>query len=470
MSAPLVSVIMANYGGARHLPRALSSVLAQTLAHIEVIVSDDASPDDSIAVVQGFMQRDDRVRLISAPSNGGPARARNRALDAARGEWIAIVDSDDILHPERLERLLVAAARHGADAVADDLLHFHDNGAPTMCLLHGDAFTIPFRLTPELFIRCNMDGTDLPKLGYIKPMIRSEALRGLRYDETLRIGEDYDLLLRLLLDGLKFQIVPDPTYLYRRHEQSISHRLSQGAVQAMIANQRDLESQRGPFAPEVEQALACRMAALRRSLRFEQLVSAIKSRNWRVTAGLVMRDLGLLALLWRSFRERLGRQRTRAAGRSRSADLGARTPDLVLSSRPGSLELKEALSAHFKALGREDIRMEAVPPYSPPGDGHWGDEMERRLWCRLATIGSTEKISVICDGLAGAFAAGFLPAGEVTAVLVEHVHEGKAAQSLLSAYELDMPDWLAPPSDEQPPGAEILVKRSPRARQARFSQ
>jgi succinoglycan biosynthesis protein ExoO len=470
MSAPLVSVIMANYGGARHLPRALSSVLAQTLAHIEVIVSDDASPDDSIAVVQGFMQRDDRVRLVSAQSNGGPAHTRNRALDTARGEWIAIVDSDDILHPERLARLLVAAARYGADAVADDLLHFHGNGAPAMCLLHGDAFTIPFRLTPEIFIRCNTGGTDLPKLGYIKPMIRSDALRGLRYDETLRIGEDYDLLLRLLLDGLKFQIVPDPTYLYRRHDQSISHRLSQGAVQAMIANQRDLESERGPFAPEVEQALACRMAALRRSLRFEQLVSAIKSRNWHVAARLVMRDPGLLALLWRSFRERLERQQTRAAGRSRSADFGAYRPGLLLSSRPGSIEVEEALSAHLKARGWEEIRAEVVPPYSPPGDGHWCGETERRLWCYLATIGSTEKISVICDGLAGAFAAGFLPAGEVTALLVEHVREGNAAQSLLSAYEPDVLDWSAPPSDQRPLDVETPVNRPSRYRQPGFSQ
>ena len=80
---PTVSVIMANYCGAAHLERALSSVLAQTMIDLEVIVSDDNSPDDSVAVVAQVMRRDPRVRLITTEVNGGPAKARNRALNVA---------------------------------------------------------------------------------------------------------------------------------------------------------------------------------------------------------------------------------------------------------------------------------------------------------------------------------------------------------------------------------------------------
>ena len=93
------------------LPAALSSVLGQTLRDIEVIVSDDASPDESREIVAQFMAHDPRVRLVTAPVNQGPAAARNRALEVARGDWIAIVDSDDAIRPERFETLLIAAVR-----------------------------------------------------------------------------------------------------------------------------------------------------------------------------------------------------------------------------------------------------------------------------------------------------------------------------------------------------------------------
>ena len=115
---------MANYRGARHLSAAMASVLRQTYADLELIVSDDASPDGSSAVVRAAMATDDRVRLIETAQNAGPAAARNRALDLASGEWIAIVDSDDLLHPQRLERLLRAADRLEADIIADDLMFF----------------------------------------------------------------------------------------------------------------------------------------------------------------------------------------------------------------------------------------------------------------------------------------------------------------------------------------------------------
>ena len=121
---PVVSVIMANYNGAAHLPQALNSVLGQTVRDVEVIVADDASPDRSGDIVSQFMQGDRRVSLIESAENRGPGAARNDALRAARGEWVAIVDSDDIIHPERFEILLSAARSHGADAIADDLLFF----------------------------------------------------------------------------------------------------------------------------------------------------------------------------------------------------------------------------------------------------------------------------------------------------------------------------------------------------------
>ena len=199
LSSPLISVVMANYQAGPKIVRALDSVLGQSISNLEVIVSDDASGDDSIALVRQAMQADKRIRLIEAERNGGPARSRNRALEAARGQWIAIVDSDDIIHPERFERLLAAADYFHADVVADDLLHFHEDGAPIRFLL-DDEQKYPFAVTPEAWVLAGVQPGTAP-LGYLKPMIKASALGSLRYDETLRIGEDYDLLLRVLLSG-----------------------------------------------------------------------------------------------------------------------------------------------------------------------------------------------------------------------------------------------------------------------------
>lgn len=122
--SPVVSVVMANFRGAAYLPAAMASVLAQSERRLELILADDASDDDSVAIARRIAAQDARVRVIASARNGGPATTRNLALDAARGAWIAVVDSDDLIHPHRLERLIVAAEATGADLIADDLVFF----------------------------------------------------------------------------------------------------------------------------------------------------------------------------------------------------------------------------------------------------------------------------------------------------------------------------------------------------------
>src|SRR5260370_2079174 len=115
---PTVSIVMANYNGAAHLADAIQSAQSQSLRDLEIIVSDDASADDSIAIVTGLMAKDPRIRLVRGCHNGGPAAARNRALALAQGEWIAVMDSDDLMHPDRLRTLVELSRRAQADIVA----------------------------------------------------------------------------------------------------------------------------------------------------------------------------------------------------------------------------------------------------------------------------------------------------------------------------------------------------------------
>ncbi len=376
---PTVSVIMANYRGGATIARALDSVLAQTMGDLEVIVADDASPDDSVAVVSAIIARDARVRLIAAPQNGGPARTRNLALAQARGEWIAIVDSDDIIHPERLERLLAAAAQFKADIVADDLLHFHDDGAPPTLLLAGH--DTPFAVSAETWVTAGMDGK-MPALGYLKPLIRSAALGALRYDESLRIGEDYDLLLRTLLGGASMWIVPEPWYLYRRHSGSISHRLAANDVAAMLANQDRLQAGIKPDAT-LAQAFAQRRDALQGALDFGRLVAAIKARRPVPALEIVMRRPTLLKRLWTSFTE--GRQR--------------RAAQPQVASAGGLLNLDKRA---------------ALPAYVPSTQVDWTRFRRDPAWLALAIEGVNAN-QIVAKDSAARYAAGFIPAAAPTA-------------------------------------------------------
>ena len=100
MIKPLISGIVPVYNGERYLRETLDSMLAQTYQPLEVIVVDDGSTDGTPKVVAGY---GDRVRYIYQ-ENSGPAIARNRGIDAARGEFIAFLDADDLWHPEKLMR------------------------------------------------------------------------------------------------------------------------------------------------------------------------------------------------------------------------------------------------------------------------------------------------------------------------------------------------------------------------------
>jgi len=97
-----VSVVMPVYNAEATLAKAIESVLAQTHSDIELLVVDDGSSDGSWAIVEDFARRDSRVKPIGPRTNGGVASARNAALEAATGRWIAFLDSDDWWHEQKL--------------------------------------------------------------------------------------------------------------------------------------------------------------------------------------------------------------------------------------------------------------------------------------------------------------------------------------------------------------------------------
>src|SRR6201999_3522477 len=111
----------------------------------------------------------------------------------------AIMDSDDLMHHTRLAFLIEAAAEDGADLAADDLYEFYgDPSRPSQRLLQGAWSRKPFWVDISDYVRVNSLYGSGPALGYLKPIVRTSILleKGLAYDERLRNGEDYNLVLR----------------------------------------------------------------------------------------------------------------------------------------------------------------------------------------------------------------------------------------------------------------------------------
>jgi teichuronic acid biosynthesis glycosyltransferase TuaG len=117
MKDKLVSIIVPAYRAAAYIGRTIDSVLAQTYRDWEMLIVDDCSPDETREVVAQWAARDSRIQLIVLERNGGPAAARNAALQRASGRWIAFLDSDDMWLPAKLERSLAHARANRAALV-----------------------------------------------------------------------------------------------------------------------------------------------------------------------------------------------------------------------------------------------------------------------------------------------------------------------------------------------------------------
>jgi succinoglycan biosynthesis protein ExoO len=277
---PLVSVVTANYNGARYLAEAVRSVLSQTLSDFELIVVDDRSTDDSLAVIEAAAGGDPRVRVFVQPQNGGPGAARNRALSEARGRWIAVFDSDDLMAPDRLERLVARAEADGADIVVDNLRVFQDGSADAgKPFLTGRTWSAARWVDLAEYVDAARMYSKAPGLGYLKPLFRAEPVQAARYREALRIGEDYDLVVRLLAQGLKLRFEPAVMYGYRKHGTSISHVLRREHLVQMVSADASLEGIMMGQSKAVRRAFAARRRSLHAALAYDHVVERLKARD-----------------------------------------------------------------------------------------------------------------------------------------------------------------------------------------------
>ena len=211
-TAPLVSVIMPAYNAGKTLEASAESVLAQTLAELELIIIDDGSTDDTAAVCAALAERDARVRTVTV-KNSGPAAARNLGLDMASGKYVTLVDSDDLILPGMLETMLKGAEEHCADVcVCGASIEYPNGGGTERQIVFGESGLYSGERLKRLF--------DLPQMtiffsGWGKLYKRSIIEEnGIRMDTAYRITEDTDFAMRCLENCASVYLADERFYRY----------------------------------------------------------------------------------------------------------------------------------------------------------------------------------------------------------------------------------------------------------------
>jgi hypothetical protein len=199
---PRVAVVMTVYGHDQEaeLRAAVGSILAQSYQQLELILVDDCSPDDTLALLHVLAEADPRVRVYQTPVNGGTYRAKNLGISKTDAPLIAFMDSDDWSHPQRIERQVQSLTDHpDAVAVVHNSLRIDQDG------------WIEFRQRASRF-------------AYISTMLRRAVIEQLGYFDSVRVSGDAEIIARLRsfygADAVLHE--PLPSVLMARHDGSLT--------------------------------------------------------------------------------------------------------------------------------------------------------------------------------------------------------------------------------------------------------
>jgi len=219
VNTPTISVVLPVFNAARYLESALASVQAQTYRDFEIILVDDGSTDNSKGIFDRIASSDTRLRVISRP-NTGIVGALNDALAAARGEFVARMDADDLCLPDRFEKQ-VAFLRSNPDCVCVGSAFLYIDSAGSYIKECG-------RPTDHATIEHELLSGNGGVIIHPAAMFRREAIERVgRYRELAQWIEDLDLYLRLARVG-QLANLPDVLFHYRLHEQSVNFTRNQG--------------------------------------------------------------------------------------------------------------------------------------------------------------------------------------------------------------------------------------------------
>lgn len=200
---PAISVIMSVYNGEDYLEESIDSILTQPFRDFEFIIVNDASQDQTLSILEEKARQDPRIKILRNPSCLGLTRSLNRALQKAKGRYIARQDADDISSPQRFA-----------------LQHAYLESNPGIFLIGSSATIIDAQgQKKKSYLREDNPEKWAKKLKRFNPLFHSSIMfrhQGLYYRNKFYFAQDYDLYLRLLTRGEKISNLP--TYLIKRRD------------------------------------------------------------------------------------------------------------------------------------------------------------------------------------------------------------------------------------------------------------
>lgn len=232
-TGPDVSIITPAFNAARFIAETIKSVKSQTCESWEMIIVDDCSRDDTLDLVQAFATEDTRIHLIRQTRNGGPALARDAAIRAARGRYIAFLDSDDLWLPDKLERQLEFMRRSNYVFTYTCYRRISENGETC-----GRTISVPEKLNYHQLLRNTAIATSTV-------LIDREGTGPFKMIRTYY--DDYALWLTLLKRGITAHGLQEDLMRYRIVRKSVSrHKLN--SAKWVWRTYRDVEGLAFPYA------------------------------------------------------------------------------------------------------------------------------------------------------------------------------------------------------------------------------
>lgn len=224
----LVSVVMPVYNASKYLDETIQSVLNQTYENFELIMIDDCSKDNSLEIARRYEAQDPRVRVIAGETNQGVARVRNRGILEAKGEYIALLDSDDVWVDTKIERQVRLLESEGAEIAYCSYDFIDENSNEVLKPFIVPETTNYKKMLASSVISCST------------ALIDSQLLKAHPFKPEF-YHEDYVLWMELL--ALPAKAVGDPTVLahYRQVTGSRSNNKKNAAIQRWKTYREALE-------------------------------------------------------------------------------------------------------------------------------------------------------------------------------------------------------------------------------------
>lgn len=220
MKDPLVQIIIPVYNAERHLKRCLDSIKSQNYTNWQVIIVDDASFDTSPEIIREYCSTDSRFMCIKQKQNGGPARARNAAFSYLTSEYTVFLDADDYWECGILNTMLEKAAANKSDVVQCRFIYDFPGGKQ---VLPKGAFTGDVSLYGSALKRVYIKMMTGINMNHVcMKLMRTDLIKNLRFDESLKTAEDLAFCIKLFQKVEKYDFINKPLYHYYRNGASLT--------------------------------------------------------------------------------------------------------------------------------------------------------------------------------------------------------------------------------------------------------